>query len=162
VSTDAEIIDGVRRVFATRQRPDHFTNHNHCDECAEHDEVLRCRDTDTLSIDDVGNPGWDPICFISPDGFAWYLPALVRLALAQPAQPAGWYGPQLLFHLCSDGPRNERILACTPEQRQSIVGLLEHILDTRVELVERYQCGEALLRAIERWSEPRLDTGSIE
>jgi hypothetical protein len=66
VSSDAEIITGIRRVFATRLRPEHFTNHNHCDECAEHDEVLRSRSLDTLSIDDVGNPGWDPICFIHP------------------------------------------------------------------------------------------------
>jgi hypothetical protein len=60
---------------------------------------LRNRDRDTLAVADVGNPGWDPICFITGEGFNYYFPTLARLALADPADEHGWYFEQLLFHL---------------------------------------------------------------
>jgi hypothetical protein len=153
VLSDAQILASIERAFAGCARPDHFTNYTHCDECAEHDEILRSRDVVTLCLEDVGNPGWDPICFISPQGFVYYLPALARLALAEPTQPRGWYGPQLVFHLCSDGRRSERVLACTPEQRRPVVALLQHILETRVDLVDAWLCGDDLLRAIKYWAD---------
>ena len=83
---DAAVVDGLTKVFASVERPEHFTNFEHCEECAEHDEVLRSRDLSTLSREDAGNVGWDPITFTSPQGFAYYFPALARLALEDPAQ----------------------------------------------------------------------------
>ncbi len=56
-SSDAEILEQVKQVFSTAQRPEHFTNYTHCEECAEHDALLRSRDLDTLAIEDVGNVG---------------------------------------------------------------------------------------------------------
>jgi Family of unknown function (DUF6714) len=153
VQSDAFIIQSVQQAFVKRRRPSHFTNYKHCEECAEHDEVLRSRDIHSLRIDDVGNPGWDPICFTSPEGFAYYIPAFVRLALAEPVEPYGWYGSQLLFHLCSDGRRNERILACTFEQRRAVVAFLCHLVETRSHLADRYYCSDELVRAIEYWSD---------
>jgi hypothetical protein len=153
MSTDAQVLERVRHAFASCVRPEHFTNYRHCCECAEHDEVLRSRDLDTLSIDDVGNQGWDPICFITPEGFAYYLPALARLAAGDPLPPYGWYAPQLLFHLCLDGARNVRVLACTTEQRHAVVDLLSHLVATRADLVDSYGCSEELLKAVEYWSD---------
>ena len=96
--TDAQILERMRQAFAPCARPDHFGPHLHCEECADHDQVLRARDLDTLSLEDVSNPGWDPICFASPEAFRYYLPALARLALAQPTEQHGWYGPsQIAF-----------------------------------------------------------------
>lgn len=112
--SDTEILEALRQAFVGCQRPKHFTNHTHCCECAEHDELLRGRDVDTLRIGDVGNPAFDPICFITPEGFAYYLPALARLALEPLVDSHGWYGEQLLFHVRNDGPRNRRFLACSP------------------------------------------------
>ncbi len=82
MTTDKEILERINQAFAASPRPEHFTNHTHCCECFEHDKLLRSRDGDTLGMNDVGNPGWDPICFISPEGFAYYLPALARLTLS--------------------------------------------------------------------------------
>jgi hypothetical protein len=90
VSSDNQVLRRIQLAFASRVRPDHFTNYMHCSECAEHDEVLRSRNSDTLRIEDVGNSGCDPICYISPEGFAYYLPALARLALKKRAEPHGW------------------------------------------------------------------------
>jgi len=153
VPSDVDILQRVRQAFAGCRRPEHFTNFTHCEECAEHDEVLRSRDIDTLRIEDVGNPGWDPISFTSPEGFAYYLPALARLALAKPVEPHGWYGGQLLFHLCSDGRRNERLLACTPEQRRAVVEFLQHIAETRASLADSELRADDLFQAIEIWSD---------
>jgi hypothetical protein len=99
VNRDDEIFQAIRAAFADCRRPEHFTNYTHCEECHEHDEVLCAHDVDTLALDDVGNPGWDPICFISPQGFAYYFPALARLALAPADDQNDQYLPQLLFHL---------------------------------------------------------------
>ena len=75
---DDEILSVVTQAFGECHRPEHFTNYTHCCECAEHDDLLRSRDRVTLSIADVGNAGWDPICFVTNEGFQYYLPALVR------------------------------------------------------------------------------------
>lgn len=151
--TDAQILQKIQSAFAERQRPEHFTNYTHCEECAEHDQVLRSRDVHSLRIEDVGNPGWDPICFTSPEGFAYYLPALARLALAQPAQPHGWYGPQLFFHLSHDGCKNQRFLACTRGQRRVMADYLRHLIETTAALVEGYGCTDDLFQAVEIWSD---------
>jgi len=153
MQSDVSIIQIVRQAFAERHRPAHFTTFEHCEECAEHDEVLRSRDIDSLRIEDVGNLGWDPVCFTSPQGFAYYLPALVRLALAEPAEPHTWYGSQLLFHLCSGGRRNERVLACSVQQRRAVVAFLRHLVETRAQLADNHLCAAELFQAIEYWSD---------
>jgi hypothetical protein len=153
MTTDAETLAAVRAAFADCPRPEHFTNYRHCCECAEHDDLLRSRDLDSLALEDVGNAGWDPICFITPEGFRYYLPALVRLALTTPAEENGpWYGDQLLFHLTSCGKHNQHLPHCTPEQRAAVVRFLWHILDTRHALAADYTLERELEQAIELWS----------
>lgn len=151
--SDADILQTIKQAFAGCRRPDHFTNYPHCEECAEHDEVLRSRDVDTLQIEDVGNVGSDPICFASPEGFAYYLPALARLALDEPVEPHGWYGRHLLSNLVADGRKNRRLLACTPEQQLAIVQFLRHLIETRVTLADSYCSTDELFQAWEIWSD---------
>ena len=155
--SDVQILQAVQQAFAGCRRPDHFTNYKHCEECSEHDEVLRSRDIYTLHIEDVGNPGSDPICFTLPEGFAYYLPALARLTLEEPGEPHGWYGVQLLFHLCYDGRQNQRLLACTAEQRRAVVEFLRYLVEVRAELADRYRCTDDLFQAIEIWSEEEAE-----
>ena len=153
MASDTQILQMIRRAFAECRRPEHFTDCNHCEECAEDDEVLRSRDLDSLCIEDAGNVGWDPICLTSSEGFVYYLPALVRLALAEPSEPYGWFGVQLLFHLCSDGRQNRRLLACTPKQRHAVAGFLCHLIETRAALADNFCCADNLFEALEVWSE---------
>lgn len=153
MSNDAQIRGTIQRAFANCRRPGHFTNFNHCEECAEHDAMLRARDHYTLRMEDVGNLAEDPICFISPEGFAYYLPAFARLALSKPQEPFDWYGAKLLSHLCSDGRGNARLLACTPEQRKAVVLLLQHLIETRSQLVDEYGVADDLFQALEIWSD---------
>jgi len=151
--SDADILQKVELAFAGCHRPDHFTDYAHCEECAEHDEVLRSRDVDTLKIEDVGCPGWDPICFTTSEGFRYYFPALARLALTESDYAHGWYGTQLLFHLRGDGRKNRRFLACTPEQRLAIVQFLRHLVETRAALADSHCSTDDLFQALEIWSD---------
>lgn len=150
--TDAETLQLVSEAFATSPRPEHFTDHTHCCECSEHDALLCSRGRDTLSLDDVGNPGWDPICFVTNEGFAYYFPALARLALLEPHGACAWYFEQLLFHLDETEKPQKRSPTCTPEQCRAVVRFLEHVRDTRRELVAQYRCATELSDALRVWS----------
>ncbi len=152
MSTDAEVLALVRERFAV-PRPEHFTDYTHCCECEEHDATLKARDLETITMDEVGSPGWDPITFCTPQAFAYWMPALARLTLDQPHDYWGWYGDGLLNQVERDGPRNERWLACTPAQRQAVVALLEHIFTTRAALIEDYDLLHRLTRVVEMWSD---------
>jgi Family of unknown function (DUF6714) len=151
--TDQEITDAARQAFAAEPRPEHFTDYSHCCECATHDALLASRDIDTLRLEDINNPGWDPICFLTAEGFRYYLPALVRLAL-ESSTSKDYYLPQLLFHLIGDGPQNRRVVCCTTGQQRAIAAILWHVLETRHELIARDDLEEDLQRALEIWSAP--------
>jgi hypothetical protein len=92
-------------------KPEHFTNYRHCCECAEHDETLLAYDVNTIGLEQLGNPGWDPLCFASPEGFLYYLPALICITLDTMAKPHGQYLDQLLFHLIRDGKDHDLVRA---------------------------------------------------
>ena len=152
---DTDIVSLITGAFGGIARPEHFTNYRHCDECFEHDELLRSRTWETLAIDDVGSMAWNPITMATPEAFAYWLPALTRLALEPMPMGLDWYGYIILFELRRDGPRNERWLFCNPEQRSAVVRLLEHIEATRPAEVEVYGCQPELLDVWTIWS----DTG---
>ena len=148
MSTSAEVLQKVESAFASVAKPEHFTNHLHCEECEEHDSTLRGNDRSTLSLEHVGNPGWDPICHCSPLGKAYYLPSLVRLAL----QPHSSYWQQLLFHLEGNGSGNELILFCSEIQREAVASFLEHLLASRTKEIEQCNCVDELLRTHGYWA----------
>jgi hypothetical protein len=155
--TDAGILSELHDAFASCERPEHFTDFRHCCECAEHDDLLRSRDRDTLQLEDVGKPGWDPLCFTSAAGLLYLMPAMGRLALDAPSAERGWYAPQLHFHLTYDGPANRILVASSMEQRRAVVGLLRHIVESRAGLCEDYDCRDDLLDAVALWEPANHD-----
>jgi hypothetical protein len=126
-SASPELLARVQQAFGRVPRPEHFTNYTHCCECFEHDETLRAATPDTIGLAELGNAGWDPICFISVEGFHYYMPALARLALGR---GQAYYLDQLLVHLRWPPERIERM---TADQRAALRRLLEYIFDTRFE-----------------------------
>jgi hypothetical protein len=152
VADDAEILQVVQHAFAHCARPAHFTDYQHCEECAEHDELLRSRDVDTLRVEDVGNPGWDPLCYVSVAGLAYFFPALARLALSEPTPSHGWYAPQLLFHLTYDGEANRHLRGFRTDQRHAVTTLLRHLSATRLPMVDEWICSDDLRQATSLWS----------
>jgi len=150
MQTDAEILALVEAAFAHCPRPEHFTDYTHCRECADHDSVLLEHTPRSIGHSELGNAGWDPICFVSTAGFAYYLPALARLALSPEDSQHGWYGPQLLFHLGTDD--YNRYLGFSAHQREAVATLLNHILSTRAALADGYGCSDELLHAVSLWA----------
>jgi hypothetical protein len=150
--SDDDICCLVDAAFGTVEKPEHFTNFTHCDECAEHDATMRAHDRSTLTVDDVNHPGWDPLCFTSPRGKAYYMPALIRFALERSGGRSQPYWGQLLVHLEGDGPNNELIRYCDLAQRRAIAAYLEHLVETRTVEVEQSGSFEELLKVHGYWS----------
>ncbi len=149
---DAKIITQTRLAFSDASRPEHFTNFRHCEECQEHDDLLRSRDLETLTIEDVGNVGWNPISFITPEGFSYYFPALARLSLAEPIYGLDCCLPHLLFHLTHNGAENDHLRFCSRQQRLAVVDFLKYVTESRHRHVAAEECGDELERAIALWS----------
>jgi hypothetical protein len=157
--TDDEILALVTDAFSTIERPEHFTNWMHCDECWEHDETLRGIDLATMTVEDVPSESWDPITMCTPHALAYLIPTLARMALAPEHAEWGWYGDRLIHQLAWNGPSNERWRFCTPAQRRAVLALLEHIMNTRGGLVRSYYvCEEYLFQAIDTWSLIDIET----
>jgi hypothetical protein len=154
MSTDCTILAEIDAAFGGVERPEHFTNFTHCEECAEHDELLRMRDRDTLSICDVGNPGWDPICFCSPEGIAYYFPTLARLALSDLGPDrCDWYASQLLFHLYSGFTENGFFQYCSLPQRQAVARFIAYIIEAHASLIDLHSAADEFLRCHQLWSD---------
>jgi hypothetical protein len=132
-------------------KPEHFTNYRHCCECAEHDETLLAHDVDSIGREQLGNPGWDPLCFATAEGLVYYLPALIRLTLNTVDKPQERYLDQLLSHVMYDGQANRIVRACSLEQRAFIAGFLEYLIDQYAAEVDECTCAEDILKAYDMW-----------
>jgi len=133
----------VKDAFADVPRPAHFTDPTHCPECADHDSVLCSKSVETLTIKDVGNPCWDPICFISPEGFLYYFPALVRLALTEKDSLS-----QFLFHV----HYWDHFACFSQTQKEIVLQVLHHIFELYTgELAGNWNAEESLLDELTLW-----------
>jgi hypothetical protein len=144
-----DLLEKAYGLFGDITRPAHFTDHGHCCECAEHDETLQRRDPESLEFEEL-SPAWDPMCFVTDEAFLYYFPALVRLALGGAGDT--YYVGQLLFHLTTDGAKNRRWKSFSPIQRQYVVQLLEHLVETRAGEIDENRDTDNIFRAIEIWS----------
>ena len=155
MSSDAEVLADVTRLFGRVPRPAKFTDHPGCSECEEHDETLQAHTLETLSIEEVGSQSWNPIVMCTPNAFRYLLPALARICLGPSDHPLwGWYGePFIQSDLRRNGPRNDRWLACTPEERSCLARFIEHVIDTRGELIAEYDMQHEVLDAFSIWSD---------
>jgi hypothetical protein len=153
MTSHADLIREAFEAFGAVPRPEHFTNHTHCCECAEHDETLRAFDRQTIPRAALGHAGWDPMTFATDAGFRYYAPALIRTALMESGDAC--YVEQLLSQVIRDGPRNSRWLACTPRERSAIAKALNALLEERLDELAASHDGDRLMQAIEIWS----DTG---
>lgn len=153
--TQSEAIAAVDLAFGALSKPDHFTDYWHCEECLEHDELLRSRTRETLAIQDVANPVSDPLCFSHPEGIAFYMPSLARWVFAKPTDGYGWYGHQLLFHLYSGGLYNAFYQYCSAEQRAAMAMLIGAMIESNTSDIESTASEGEFLRAHEIWSHGR-------
>ena len=147
--TDVDWFDEAKRVFLV-EKPEHFTDFNHCEECADHDETLRSSSVEQIGLEQLGNPGWDPLCFCSTEGLKYYLPALVRLSVETIERE--FYFEQLLFHLAYAGAENRLLQGCSASQREFVAAFLAHMIFTYPNELERNTSVEEALSTHELWS----------
>ena len=133
-------------------KPEHFTNYRHCCECAEHDETLLACDVDSTSLQQLGSPGWDPLCFVSPEGCLYSLPALIRITLDTMAKPHERYLDPLLFHLIRNGKDHDLVRACSLEQRVFVAEFLAYLIDQYSAELDGCMYSDDPLKAYEIWS----------
>ncbi len=134
------------------EKPEHFGNYQHCCECAEHDQTLSASDVHTIGLEQLGNPGWDPLCFSHPEGLVYYLPALIRITFDTISSPSERYLDQFLFHLIKDGPDNSFVAVCSKEQRQFVADFLAYLIEHHTaEINEDQMTSEDIFKAHEIW-----------
>lgn len=148
---DPDLKTRVARAFADVPRPEHFTSREHCEECAEHDETLRRFDPDTIGLEQLGNPGHDPLCYVSPEAFRYYFPALVRLALDSDGGQDSYLG-SFLFHVLHDGENNLSFRHFTKPQREATLAVLCHLRGSKAREIEAWALQGELEDAIALWT----------
>ena len=149
---DESVLEQIDQAFTAVDKPDHFTDFTHCDECKEHDDTLRARSRETLRRQDLGNCGWDPMTFSSAEGIGYFFPALARFALLPDVwRDHGWYGEQLVSHLSWDGSDNRFLAWCSPEQRRVVHALLVHLSATRTRAITQSSIERELEMALSAW-----------
>jgi len=151
MGSDAEILQAIDAAFGATPKPAHFTDFEHCEECADHDRLLVSRSRDTLQLSDVDNPGWDPLCFTKAEGIAYLLPTLARFALKRPNAEYEWYGDQLMFHLYSGFRDNRLYIWASAQQKRAIAQFVGHLIESRSELIDRCAGEDDFLRCYELW-----------
>ncbi len=72
--TKEEIIKLIDQAFSDVEKPDHFTNYGHCNECFEIDRYFIERSEDPFRD---GDPG-DRICFLLSHAFKYLMPHFIR------------------------------------------------------------------------------------
>ncbi len=139
----------AKRLFHMK-KPRHFADYKHCDECEEHDQTLINSTIDTISLDELGNPGWDSLCFATAEGKKFYMPSLIRLSLE--TMNNEFYFGQLLFYLEADGQGNELYTACNSKQREFIQAFVEFVILNYAVQIEGNGYQNEALKVQEIWS----------
>lgn len=133
------IMDDVVEAFGGMPRPEQFIRGTcFCDECLAHEAAMQVLYESGFSIDKLGHPGWDPICFASAHAYAYLLPGLVTLLLTNPEA----YIAQFLFHL----ENTERIALFTVQQKRSLIELLDYLLIHEADMLEQNQVVDEVFR----------------
>jgi len=99
------LFDAIDRAFEV-PRPEKFTDHPYCDECAEADAYFQTFDRETFA-EVTDGPETLPLSFLTQDAFIYYWPSMARWI----TRSGKYYCVgDVLFHL------ENRVDALTPEQ----------------------------------------------
>ena len=100
---------------------------------------------------DLGQCGWDPVCFATDEAKAYLFPAMARFAMAPPLWSGhDWYGDQFLFHLTSGGEYHSLLAYCSHDQRSAVKAVLKWIAENRIDELDDALTDD-LLRALDLW-----------
>ena len=118
----------IERAFRCDRPTQMVCNPGHCDECAEHEETMQAVTPETVSLDHVGSPAWDPVCYLTDEAYRYFMPGFARLAQGR---GDGYYLDEFLFHLESG-----RINCLDAEQCRALSALLDYLYETMAGEIE--------------------------
>src|SRR5690242_17899206 len=119
------ILAAIDQAFGDLPRPKTMVrNPNHCDECSDHEAVMQAVTPQTITLKEIGNIGWDPVCYLTDEAFCYFMLGFARIALAKP----GSYLFQFFLHLNYEP--SSRIDAFNREQRRAVKQLVDYIGET--------------------------------
>ncbi|MDO5623558.1 MAG: hypothetical protein Q4G71_02600 [Pseudomonadota bacterium] len=157
---DQAVLAQIDQAFGPVPCPAHFTD-DYLDGCdsQDHDEVLSARPRERLRRGDLGQSGWNPLCFTHAAATAYLFPTLARYALMPRISGREAYADLLLWNLENEGERNRFFSAFTPAQRAAVARFLRHLKATRLEPDLHFSLPE-LNRAIATWGGHAAGAGS--
>ncbi|MFC1684177.1 DUF6714 family protein [Pseudomonadota bacterium] len=148
-----QIIKDAYDAFSECKRPDHFTNYLHCDECNEHDQTMRSATLETLDSKHLGCAGWAPFSFLTEEGFAYYMPRILELAITGKDNAHGeLFLNDILFNLTPTDEYN-RFKHYTIEQSRSVLNALRYAKDNFLDELMDYAAEGDLDNAIAYWQD---------
>jgi hypothetical protein len=116
-------------IFNERKRPKQFISNDmlYDEEYQEHEKLLESKTHQTLTRDDLGSVGWNPISAMTADGWRYWLPTLGRIALEDNGKSGrGIFLWDFLIYL--DFPqKNPEFLKFNEIEVQSIIDFLDSI-----------------------------------
>ncbi len=111
--------------FPENLRPQVFNDFlNVDDEFREHNALLQSRDHESLSREDLGSVGWNPVGCMNVAGWRYWLPALGRIALSTETADRGYFMWDLLVYL-KNPESNPAFLLFTRHEREAVARFLK-------------------------------------
>lgn len=119
------VLTAVDRAFGAVPRPSIMVrNPNHCDECADHEAAMQGVTPQTVTLNEIGNMGWDPVCYLTDASYRYFMPGFARLVLHTDDDCD--YLDQFIFHL--ESRLSDDLF--TGEQRTAIIGVIDYLKET--------------------------------
>jgi len=139
------LIEEAHRLFPEDLKPRHFTDFEHCDECREHDETLRTHSRESITYAELGNPGYDPMCFVDEHGMKYYFPAMIRLALRSTIKE--YYVDHFLLHISY----NRSCIRFSRVQCSLVIRVLKLLKIRFADEIELLGHSDEMRKCLERW-----------
>lgn len=130
------ILAAIDEAFGCERPAQMVRNPGHCDECTEHEGTMQAVTPETVSLEQVGNLAWDPVCYLTDEAWRYFMPGLARLALGR---GDGYHLDQFLYHLESG-----RIDCLNAEQCRALSALLDHLYETMAGEIEGHMDDKVL------------------
>lgn len=143
------VLAQIESAFAKARKPRQFVDASHCEECAEHDETLSKSDRERIGLKEMGNPGWDPMCFVNVEGFKYYFPAMVRLAFDEESENE--YLSQFLFHITYEKDESRFFNQFDSEQISAVADLMRFLKFNWKKKIERQLLTKEVDQGVALW-----------
>ena len=151
-----KIIEQINLAFGKVPRPKEFVNNPyHCEECGEHNDTLSQTNRDEIGLKELNNPGWDPICFVKPQAFLYYFPALVRLVFDDKSNNE--YLWQFLFHCTYEGTESRLFCHFNREQISATRDLMYFLKYNWKKKIEKMCLTKDVDKAVKIWDDLMRD-----